>query len=718
MAKEKNQKQALKQFKKYLAQDIVTLFSANPNKTFNYKQVGAALDIEDSFGRELILETLEKLAHDGQLTEIENGKFKYVDLASSFIEGIIDLSASGVGYLITDNMDEDVYIKPNNLMNALPGDKVKLHLFARRKNRRPEGEVIEILERSKTTYTGIVELSHRYAFVVPDSRSLPMDIFIPKDKLNGAKDGEKVVARIEDWPDHDKNPHGEIITVLGKPGTHEVEMHSIMVDYNLPYHFPKEVEAEANEIPMEIPIEEIKKRKDFRAVITITIDPEDAKDFDDALSIRKSKNGLWEIGVHIADVSHYVQTGSKLDEEAYKRATSVYLVDRVVPMLPEHLSNGVCSLRPNEEKLCYSAVFDMDDDGNVQDYWVGRTVIKSNKRFTYEQAQQIIETGKGEFAEEILTLHQLGQKLRERRFKRGAIAFDKVEVKFKLDEQGKPLGVFFKQQKEANHLIEEFMLLANRTVAEMIGKPAKENKKDKNVRPFVYRIHDHPDPDKLESFTKFVSQFGYRIKIKDEQQIASSLNKLMEEVKGKGEENVIETLAIRTMAKAVYSSENIGHYGLAFPYYTHFTSPIRRYPDVMVHRLITHYAEGGNAMSSTALEIQCKHASEREKVAAEAERASTKYKQVEFMTDKVGQVFEGVISGVTEWGMFVEIIENKCEGLVRLKDIEDDYYVFDEANYSIVGRKFKRRYRLGDRVKIEVKRADLIKKQLDFILSA
>lgn len=703
---------------KLLLSEVMNYFSSHPGKLLNYKQVCSGLQISDPSERVNVMEVLDTLVRDGQLHEPETGRFRLVRTGTSFITGTMELTASGAGYVISEESEEDIYINPSNMMNALNGDVVKVHLFARRRSRKPEGEVVEIIERTKTDFVGIVQLSKKFAFVVPDSNKMPIDIFVPLADLNGAKDGDKVQVRISDWPEHAKNPFGEIIKVLGKPGENDVEMHAIMLDFDLPFEFPKEVEEAANKIPMKIPAEEIKKRRDFRDITTFTIDPVDAKDFDDALSIRKLQDGNLEIGVHIADVSHYVQPGSILEKEAYRRATSVYLVDRVVPMLPEHLSNGVCSLRPNEEKLCYSAVFVMNEDAKVLDTWVGRTVIKSDRRFSYEEAQEVIETGKGDYAEEILTLNKLARKLRAKRFQNGSIAFDKVEVKFNLDKDGKPLGVFFKVQKEANQLIEDFMLLANRSVAEMIGKPAgKEKAKqiDKaKIKPFVYRIHDRPDPEKLTEFARFVAQFGYKMKISNESQISSSLNQLMTEIKGKGEENVIETLAIRTMAKAIYSTKNIGHYGLGFPWYTHFTSPIRRYPDVMVHRLLEAYAENRNWESETELEVRCKHSSDMEKRASDAERSSIKYKQVEYLKDQIGKVFEGVISGVTEWGLFVEIIENKCEGLVRSRDISDDYYFFDEETYSLVGRRHKRRYRLGDKVLIQVKRADLVKKQLDF----
>jgi ribonuclease R len=705
---------------KLLLEEVMAYFKAEPRALHNYKQVCAGLEIQDSVDRLQVLELLEALVHQGHLAEPETGRFRYVHAESSAIEGKIDMTNRGAAYLISAELDEDVYIREHDMGNALHGDLVKVKLYARRRGRKLEGEVLEIVQRAKTEFVGIVELSPKFAFVVPDSSKMPVDIFVALSDLGGAKQGDKVVVQMLDWPEHAKNPSGEIVRVLGRPGENNVEMHAILLDYNLPIDFPEAVEREANAIPMDIPAAEINKRRDFRDVVTFTIDPMDAKDFDDALSIRKLENGNWEIGVHIADVSHYVKPGSLLEEEAYKRATSVYLVDRVVPMLPEHLSNGVCSLRPNEEKLTYSAVFEMDDDATVHNQWFGRTVIRSQRRFAYEEAQSVIETGEGDLKEEILTLNRLARVLRANRFHRGAIAFDKVEVKFRLDKQGKPLGVYFKIQQEANELIEEFMLLANRSVAEFIGKLGQEGDRTKkahtSVKPFVYRVHDKPDPEKLNEFARFASQFGYKLKFQSEAQISSSLNQLMQQVKGKGEQNVIETLAIRTMAKAIYTTKNIGHYGLAFKHYTHFTSPIRRYPDVMVHRLLEAYLNKSQWEGQSELEFRCKHSSDMEKLASEAERASIKYKQVEFLKDKIGETFKGVISGVTEWGMFVEVIDNKCEGLVRLRDMQDDFYSFDEESYSIVGKRYRKRYRLGDEVMITVKRADLVKKQLDFSL--
>lgn len=705
---------------KLLLDDVLRYFSGAPKQLHNYKQVCTGLHISDPADRVKVMEVLEQLVHTGQLAEPEPGRFRYISQGSSYMTGTADLSASGAVYVSSPEFDEDIYVSAHNSLNALSGDTVKVHLFARRRSRRQEGEIVEIIERGRTTFVGIVQLSKKFAFVVPDSNKMPIDIFVPLGDLNGAKDGDKVQVKIADWPAHAKNPFGEVTKVLGRPGENNVEMNAIMIDFDLPVDFPEEVEKAANAIPMEIPAAEIKKRRDFRSITTFTIDPVDAKDFDDALSIRKLPNGNWEVGVHIADVSYYVKPGSVLEKEALRRATSVYLVDRVVPMLPEHLSNGVCSLRPDEEKLCYSAVFEMDEEAQVKDQWFGRTVIRSDRRFTYEEAQQVIETGQGDFSSEILTLNRLAHQLRERRYRKGSIAFDKVEVKFRLDENGKPIGVYFKVQKEANELIEDFMLLANRSVAELIGNPGGgKGKKDRQrlkPKPFVYRVHDRPDPEKLQEFARFVLQFGYKVKFQNEQQISASMNQLMKDIKGKGEENVIETLAIRTMAKATYTTKNIGHYGLAFPYYTHFTSPIRRYPDVMVHRLLEAYLHNQVWESEGELELRCKHSSEMEKRAADAERSSVKYKQVEYLKDKIGKEFEGVISGVTEWGLFVEIIENKCEGLVRIRDIRDDMYFFDEESYSIIGRRYKKRYRLGDHVTITVRKADLVKKQLDFAL--
>ncbi len=718
MAK-KHKKQKDKVLVKLLLDDVLKYFQDAPTTMHNYKDVCAGIGATDPLDRIQVMEVLEALVVNAQLNEPEPGKFRYSSMGSSFVDGTVQLTTGGAGYIISPDSAEDVYVRENYLLNALNGDKVRVHLFARRKGKKLEGEVVEILERSKTQFVGIVQMSAKFAFVVPDSSKMPIDIFVPLGELHGAKDGDKVLVKMMDWPEHAKNPFGSVVKVLGKPGDNNVEMHAIMLDFELPYEFPQEVEDAANAIPNEIPEKEIKKRRDFRGITTFTIDPADAKDFDDALSIQKLPNGNWEVGVHIADVSYFVKPGSILEEEAYKRATSVYLVDRVVPMLPEHLSNGVCSLRPDEDKLTYSAVFELNDDAEVQNQWFGRTVIRSTRRFAYEEAQKVIETGEGDLKEEILTLNRLAHIMRDRRYQRGSIAFDKVEVKFRLDKDGKPLGVYFKVQQEANELIEDFMLLANRSVAEFVtqmGKKENDKRSATAKKPFVYRVHDKPDPEKLMEFSRFVAQFGYKFKFQSEAQISHQMNDLMKEVKGKGEANVIETLAIRTMAKAIYTTKNIGHYGLGFKFYTHFTSPIRRYPDVMVHRLLDAYMDNRIWEPESELEIRCKHSSEQEKRASDAERASVKYKQVEFLKDKVGEEFRGVISGVTEWGIFVEILENKCEGLVRLRDIPDDYYFFDEESYSIIGKDHKKRYRLGDEVTITVKRADLVKKQLDFSL--
>jgi ribonuclease R len=606
------------------------------------------------------------------------------------------------------------------------GDLVKVKLFPSNKGKQ-EGKIIEVIERAKIKFVGVIQLSARFAFLVPSNNKVHVDIYIPLDKLNGAKNGQKAIAKIVEWNKNGLNPIGEIIEVLGDVGENNTEMHAILAEFGLPYEFPKDVERAADLIPIIITKEEIAKRRDFRNITTFTIDPVDAKDFDDALSIQKLKTGNWEIGVHIADVSHYVKSGSMIDQEAVSRATSIYLVDRVVPMLPEVLSNNVCSLRPNEDKLCFSAVFEITDEAEVVNEWFGRTIINSNKRFTYEEAQNIIETEEGEFGDDILTLNRLAKILRANRFKTGSIAFEKAEVKFHLDEVGNPTGVFFKTAKDSNQLIEDFMLLANRKVAEFVGKTKIEKTEDRRQsqergknqdtkRAFVYRVHDKPNPDKLANFAEFVSKFGYKLNIKNDKAVADSMNNLLKEVNEKKEAGMIEMLAIRTMAKAIYTTKNIGHYGLGFEYYTHFTSPIRRYPDVMVHRLLQHYLDGGQSADIAQLEEQCKHSSDMEKLAADAERASIKYKQVQFLTDKIGQEFDGIISGVTEWGIFVELIENHCEGMVRIRELRDDNYYFDADNYCLRGRRHGKILSLGDTVRIEIKRADLIKKQLDFAL--
>ncbi|MFN8256539.1 MAG: ribonuclease R [Bacteroidales bacterium] len=697
--------------RKTLRNFLIKILRDEPSQLFNYKQLAAKLEIKDNEAKLLISKVLNEMVEEGRVEEVYTGKFRIIQ-AAAYITGIVDMTRSGSAYVVSDEIKEDVFVSQANLNHALHGDEVKVYLYAHRKKKQPEGEVVEILKPAKSTFVGVLEISKNFAFLLTEGRNMPYDIFIPLNKLGGALDGDKAICRITDWPKGAKNPIGEIVEVIGRPGNNDVEMHAILAEFELPYKFPEIINDEAEKIPDSIDPIEIKHRRDFREITTITIDPEDAKDFDDALSFKKLKNGNFEIGVHIADVSHYVAIDTLLDKEAYQRGTSVYLVDRVVPMLPEKLSNNICSLRPNEDKLTFSAVFEMDEKAKIHNQWFGKTVINSNRRFTYDEVQEIIEGADGDFKDEIMIFNDLAQKLRTLRFKSGSISFDRIEVKFHIDENGKPLDVYFKESKEAHKLIEEFMLLANKKVAELIGKPAQNQKQ----RTFVYRVHDEPDLEKLNTFSNFIKRYGYSISLKNNKEIASSMNDLLETVKGKAEQDVIENLAIRSMAKAIYDVKNIGHYGLAFDYYTHFTSPIRRYPDLMVQRLLFSYLNDGKSVNQGEYAKFCKHSSDMEQRAAMAERASIKYKQVEFMQDKLGHIFEGVISGLTEWGMYVEIIETRIEGMVALKDMDDDYYAFDEKNFYIIGHKKKRKFQLGDKLKVQIIRTNLGKKQIDMML--
>ncbi len=708
-----------------VAQGILKILKSEPSKSFNYKQIAAKFNVNDASSRNQIIKKLAILASKKQIEEVDRGKFKIVPNINTYT-GILDITTKGAGYVMVEGLENDIFIPSNSLNKALHGDEVEVYVFRRKRNGKSEGEVTKVIQRKRNEFIGVIDIQKSYAFVnIPDGR-MYTDIFVPKNKIKNAENGDKVLVSLADWPDKADSPFGRIIQVLGKPGEHNTEIHAILAQYGLPYEFPETVEKYANDLDTSIQSEEIAKRRDMRKTLTFTIDPKDAKDFDDALSFKVLNNGNYEIGIHIADVSHYVKPGTVLDDEAYERATSVYLVDRVVPMLPEVLSNNACSLRPHEEKYTFSAVFELNNEAVIVNEWYGRTVTYSDARFAYEEAQHIIETKDNQIPDEIsltgtaykadikiteavLKLDELAKIMRNKRMGAGAISFDKVEVKFNLDQNSNPVGVFFKTSKDANKLIEEFMLLANRKVSEFIGK-------QKPKKTFVYRVHDEPNDEKLAALQTVIGRFGYKLDLKDRKSTTRSLNGLLQEVQGRKEQNLVDTLAIRSMSKAEYTTDNIGHYGLAFDHYSHFTSPIRRYPDVMAHRLLQHYLDGGKSVNEEEFEEKCKHSSEMENLAASAERDSIKFMQIRFMQDHKEEQFLGVISGVTEWGIYVEITTNKCEGMIRLKDMHDDTYTFDQELYAAVGKSTKKVYQLGDEVYVKVKNADLIKRHLDFTL--